>query len=198
MKDIPSTNLPRKDEPAASDSDLIARIAEGDERAFQQLIRRHLQKTVRAAARITGSVADAEDVAQEAFIRVWKHAGDFVDEAAAAAKFSTWLYRIVFNLCIDQKRKRRFDALDDAAGIVDGAAGPEKTLAQKEQSRRVKDALARLPERQRAAFVLCFYEDHTNAEAADILGVSVKAVESLLVRARRDLRDQLSTEGVEP
>lgn len=193
-----STNLPYKDAPAASDSDLIVRIAEGDEHAFQQLIRRHLQRTVRAATRITGSVADGEDAAQEAFIRVWKHAADFVREEDAGAKFSTWLYRIVFNLCIDQKRKRRFDTLDDAPEMADSASGPEKALAQKEQSRRVQGALARLPERQRAAFVLCFYEDHTNAEAADILGISVKAIESLLVRARRDLRDQLSTEVVEP
>jgi len=135
-------------------------------------------------------------VAQEAFIRVWKHAADWQDPAHAGAKFTTWLYRIVLNLCIDEKRKRHFTNIDDVAEPMDDSVNAEGGLQRQEQSRRVKAALAELPERQRAAFVLCFYEDHSNKEAADMLGISVKAVESLLVRSRRILREKL--EGEKP
>jgi RNA polymerase sigma-70 factor (ECF subfamily) len=172
----------------------MRKIAEGDERAFRQLVRRHLSSTVRLAQRILGGAA-AEDVAQEAFIRVWKHAGNFEDPVARGAKFSTWLYRIVINLCIDEKRKGRFaGALDDIPEPVDHTPNAEQGLQRREQSNRVRAALDALPERQRTAFVLCFYEERSNKEAADMMGVGLKALESLLVRARKTLRAQLEEE----
>jgi len=179
---------------AQDDADLMLRIAGGDQRSFQKLMHRHLARTVRLAVRILGSTGAAEDVAQEAFIRVWKHAIDWQDPARAGAKFTTWLYRIVLNLCIDEKRKNRFSNIEDIPEPVDDTPSAERGIERQEQSRRVRDALGELPERQRAAFVLCFYEGHTNKEAADMLGISVKAVESLLVRSRRELRDKLSEE----
>ena len=181
---------------AKDDAALMHSIAAGDQRAFQKLMHRHLARTVRLATRVLGSTGAAEDVAQEAFIRVWKHAGDWQDPAHAGAKFTTWLYRIVLNLCIDEKRKRRFSNIDDVAEPVDDSVNAEGDMQRQEQSRRVKDALGELPERQRAAFVLCFYEDYSNKEAADMPGISVKAIESLLVRSRRTLRDKL--EGEKP
>ena len=179
------------DEEAKDDAVLMRQISGGDQRAFQKLMQRHLARTVRLASRILGGTLAAEDVAQEAFIRVWKHAADWQDPSQSGAKFTTWLYRIVLNLCIDEKRKSRFSNIDDIAEPADSKPDAEEKLEQQEQSARVREALEKLPERQRAAFVLCFYEDYSNKEAADMLGISVGAVESLLVRSRRILRDEL-------
>jgi RNA polymerase sigma-70 factor (ECF subfamily) len=185
---------PLEDE-AKDDAELMRRIAAGDQRAFQKLMHRHLARTVRLAARMLGDGgAAAEDVAQEAFIRVWKHAQDWEDPERAGARFTTWLYKIVLNLSIDEKRKRRFTAIEDIAEPADNADNAEAALARRQQSERVRAALETLPERQRAAFVLCFYEEQSNKDAAEILGVSVKALESLLVRSRRALRDELAKE----
>ena len=179
---------------AKDDADLMRHIASGDQRAFQKLMHRHLARTVRLATRIMGGTLAAEDVAQEAFIRVWKHAKDWEEPSKSGAKFTTWLYRIVLNLCIDEKRKNRFSNIDDIPEPIDATIGAQGRMEQQEQSRRVQSALGELPERQRAAFVLCFYEDYSNKEAADMLGISVGAIESLLVRSRRYLRDKLVEE----
>ncbi len=179
---------------AKDDAELMRRIAGGDERAFQALMHRHLARTVRLAARVMGGTAAAEDVAQEAFIRVWKHAGDWLEPHQAGAKFTTWLYRIVLNLCIDEKRKNRFSDIENIPEPVDESDNAQTGIERREQSERVRAALGDLPERQRAAFVLCFYEEHSNKEAAEMLGVSVKALESLLVRSRRALKDKLVQE----
>lgn len=177
-----------------ADATLMQRVACGDEKAFQKLLRRHLASAVRLASRVLGNTSAAEDIAQQAFIRVWQHAGNFEDPEKKGARFSTWLYRIVVNLCIDEKRKRKFDNIEDLPELVDGALDAEKALRQKEQAIRVREALQQLPERQRMAFVLCFYEGYSNKEAADMMGIGLKAVESLLVRARKFLREALQEE----
>lgn len=176
------------------DAALMQLVAGGDEAAFQRLMRRHLAGTVRLASRMLGQADAAEDVAQEAFIRVWKHAVNFDSPDKAGAKFTTWLYKIVLNLCIDEKRKRRFIGIDAVAEKADDGPPAEQELQQKEQSLRVKKALAALPDRQRAALLLCFYEGYSNKEAAQMLDVSVKAMESLLVRSRKHLRLALRDE----
>ncbi len=176
------------------DAALMRRIAQGDQRALQELMHVHLAKTVRLATRIMGGTGAAEDIAQEAFIRVWKNAARWEDPSVRGAQFSTWLYRIVLNLCIDEKRKNRIVNAGDDFDMADERLNAEGRMQQREQSTRVKAALDELPERQRAAFVLCFYEEYSNKEAADLLGISVKAVESLLVRSRRTLRDLLQKE----
>ncbi|HEX2752438.1 MAG TPA: RNA polymerase sigma factor [Alphaproteobacteria bacterium] len=187
-------NITHNVDEANDDAKLMQRIATGDQRAFRDLMQRHLSRTVRLAARILGSTGAAEDVAQEAFVRVWKHAGNWEDPKQAGAKFTTWLYRIVLNLCIDEKRKRSFADIDAIPERADETPDAEANMQRREKAARVKAALAELPERQRAAFVLCFYEDYSNKDAADMLGISVKAIESLLVRARRSLRDLLQDE----
>ena len=176
------------------DAALMQKIACGDNRAFEKLVQRHLPRSVRMAARITGSAAEAEDAVQEAFIRVWKHAADWESPDAAGAQFSTWFYRIVLNLCIDHKRKKVFTPLEEITEPDDGRDNAETGLQRRELSQRVRGAVDTLPDRQRAAFVLCFYEERSNKEAATLLGVSVKALESLLVRARKALHDKLLPE----
>jgi RNA polymerase sigma-70 factor (ECF subfamily) len=176
-----------------SDDALMRRAGNGDRVAFADLVERHLPRAGAIAGRMVASRADADDIVQEAFLRCWQKAPTWrpVDSAAATAQFTTWLHRIVVNLCIDRKRRGSPVPLDHAPDVA--ADGPDalETLARAETSQHMAAAVARLPARQRAALVLCYYEDMTNIEAAAVLELSVGAIESLLVRARRTLRKTL-------
>jgi RNA polymerase sigma-70 factor (ECF subfamily) len=171
-----------------SDEALMALVAEGDERAFRRLAARHTASSLRLAGRMTGSVAEAEDVVQEALLRVWRAAHRWRPSAA----FRTWLYRIVVNLCIDRARRPSFAPLDAAGDPADPAPGPAAALEAGRTARQVAVAIAELPERQRIALVLTYYEGLGNEETARVLGTSVGGVESLLVRARRSLKTRLA------
>jgi len=189
---------PEEEDTAGMDEDdaLMRRIATGDERAYAMLVQKHLGRTVRTAMRILGNQADAEDAAQDAFIRVWKHAENWEPEANRGAKFTTWFYRVVTNLCIDYTRKKRGVALDN---IAEQEAEDESGLERLERAdtfQNLKTHMDALPERQRTALTLCFYEEMSNKEAADIMGISIKALESLLVRARRSLRDTMDADDI--
>jgi RNA polymerase sigma-70 factor (ECF subfamily) len=130
-------------------------------------------------------------VAQEAFLRAWRHAGRW---RPGEARFSTWLHRVAVNLCIDRRRRRREQTVDELPEVADPAPGPEGTALAAARRRRVEAAVAGLPERQRAAVLLTHFQGLGNIEAAEALGVSVEAVESLLSRARRQLRAALADE----
>jgi RNA polymerase sigma-70 factor (ECF subfamily) len=171
-----------------SDEALMARVARGDEPAFRQLSRRHLPAMLGLARRILGNAADAEDVAQEAMLRVWTHAPRWQPLAA----FRTWLTRVVVNLCLDRKRRAPWVALEAAGEIVDPAPGATDKAEQDERERLVNAAIAELPARQRMAIVLTYGDGMSNAEVADILDTSVSAVETLLVRGKQNLRARLS------
>ena len=176
--------------PAGEDSDaeLMARIAAGERAAFRVLMARHLPFVHRLAIRVVGNAADAEDVVQEAFLRVWRRADRF---QPTAAPFSAWLNRVVVNLCLDRLRKPTPLPLEAAPELGDPAPDGFALLAAADQGKMVSAAILDLPERQRLALMLCYYEGHSNAEAAQLLSVTVSAVESLLIRARRTLRDRL-------
>lgn len=173
------------DEP--SDEHLMARIARGDQTAFRLLARRSVPMAIGLARRVLGNVADAEEVAQEAMLRVWTNAPRWRPEA----RFRTWLYRIVLNLCFNRRRRAPFASLDDAGDPADPAPDAAKQLEQSEQDRAIATAIAALPERQRAAIVLTYHDGLSNAETADALGTSRPAVEALLVRAKQALRQSL-------
>jgi len=172
-----------------SDSALMQRVAAGDHGAYATLVDRHLRHAVNMAWRVLFDRADAEEVAQEAFLRVWQHAHRWQPDGSAS--FRTWLNRVVVNLCIDRKRRPGMAALDDQPEPVDPQATPFEARLANETGERVAEALARLPERQRAAIVLCYWEGESNIAAAEALGVTVGALESLLIRAKRSLRDEL-------
>jgi len=165
----------------------MARVARGDERAFQLLSRRHLPAMLGLARRILGNAAEAEDVAQEAFIRVWTHAARW----QPLAQFRTWLTRVVVNLCLDRKRRAPWVELEAAGDIVDPAPGAGEKAESDERERMVASAVDKLPARQRSAIVLTYGEGMSNAQVAEILDTSVSAVETLLVRARQNLRRAL-------
>jgi RNA polymerase sigma-70 factor (ECF subfamily) len=178
----------RSNDAPASDDELLVRAGTGDERAYRALVDRHLRRILALARRMTGNAAEAEDVAQEAFIRAWQKASGW---RRGEAQFSTWLYRVVVNLCLDRRRRKPFAPIEAAGDPPDPAPGAELRLVEDERSRIVAEELRALPDRQRAALVLSYYEELSNAAAADVLGISISALESLLVRARRALRERL-------
>lgn len=181
---------------AAEDPDavLLQRYAAGEAAAAAELTQRLGPKAFGVAFRVLGDSAEAEDVAQEAMLRLWKaapdwdQAGDSTDEAPRA-KVSTWLYRVVMNLSIDVKRRRRGGAvdLDSIPEPEDGARSAADTLQDGARKDALQAALLQLPERQRQAVVLRHIEELNNPEISEILGVSVEAVESLTARGKRAL-----------
>jgi len=171
-----------------TDEALMARVARGDERAFRELARRHLPAMLGLARRILGNAADAEDVAQEAMLRVWTHAPRW----QPLALLRTWLSRVVVNLCLDRKRRAAWVELEAAGELADPAAGAGESLETAERDQMVAAAIAKLPTRQRAAIVLSYTEDRSNAQVAEILNTTVSAVETLLVRGKQNLRRALA------
>ncbi|MBM3538910.1 MAG: RNA polymerase sigma factor [Alphaproteobacteria bacterium] len=176
-----------------SDDELMRRAGRGDQTAYSRLVERHLPRAVALATRIAGSRGDEEEIVQEAFLRTWLKAPDWRDERQpGGARFTTWFTRVVVNLCIDRRRKPIMSPLDLAADLPSTEISGFDTVAQGETRNRLLAALAALPERQRAALTLCHWDGMTNIEASEVLGISVGALESLLVRARRTLRDSLA------
>ncbi len=175
----------------ASDDLLMARVAEGSAGAFRALLGRHADRAFAVALRMVQSRADAEDIVQDAFVRVWTNAPRW---RAGGPRFSTWLHRVVLNLCLDLHRRRkhrRHDDLDAAVEVADPEPGVEMRLVDEAQRRALAAAVRRLPDRQRTALALTYAGGLSNAEVAEIMEISVGAVESLLVRARRDLRSRV-------
>lgn len=179
-----------RDDDNASDDLLMARIGRGDQGAFAVFVRRHTGRSLALAQRLVGNEGDAEEIVQDALSRVWRHA----DRWHGRARVTTWLYRIVFNLAHDNLRRRpsQLVPVDEAGELVDPAASAEALLSQHQLAAGMARAIAELPPRQRAALSLCFYESCDCAEAAQIMGISISAMESLLVRARRQLRQRMS------
>ncbi|MBT3070993.1 RNA polymerase sigma factor [Rhodomicrobium sp. Az07] len=171
----------------ATDEALMLSVARGDEAAFRNLAARHAARTLALSRRMLANPADAEEIVQEAMLRVWVNAPRWRAEAA----FKTWLYRVVVNLCLNRQRQKTFAPLDDAAVVPDPSPSAQASLERREADAAVARAIADLPDRQRAAIVLTYYEDLSNAEAASVLEASVSSVEALLVRAKRTLRDAL-------
>ncbi len=175
------------------DDDLMRLAGSGDRAAFSQLVARHLARATGIAGRVTGNRSDAEELVQEAFLRAWLKAPDWQAQADrdGGASFATWFYRVLVNLCIDRRRRPVNAPIEAAADVADPGPGGDETAARAETSARVAQAVAALPERQRAALVLCHFEGMSNIDAAAILEISIGALESLLVRGRRALKEAL-------
>ncbi|HCW88739.1 MAG TPA: hypothetical protein DHU56_01550 [Marinobacter sp.] len=171
------------------DDRLLEQAGQGDEKAFAQLVERHADRVFSLALRVVGS--DAEDVAQEVFLTVWRHAADW---RPGKARFSTWLYRVTLNLSLNHRERvvTRHAALDAVAEPEDPAPTQEKRLDERRRKERVMQAVAALPEGQSIAMTLIYEGGLSNAEAASTMGISVKALEALLVRARRKLRKMMA------
>ena len=176
------------------DAELLARVARQDPAAVRSLVARKLPRLLALATRMLGDRDEAADVAQDAFVRIWKQAPRWRE--GEAKKIDTWVHRVALNLCYDRLRGRREVPHDDMPDEIDPAALPDATLEARAQDERVRAALAALPARQREALVLNYYQDMSNIDAAALMGITVDALESLLARARRNLRAQLAGSGL--
>ncbi len=172
-----------------SDEALLRLFAQGDRAAARALTLRLTPKVMGHAYRLLGQREEAEDVAQEALLRLWRIAPDW---RTGEARVTTWLYQVVANLCTDRLRRRgRAAPLDEAPEPVDEARGPAQHMQTRARSDALQAALDDLPDRQRQAVVLRHIEEIGNPEIAEIMGISVEAVESLTSRGKRALSTAL-------
>lgn len=177
-----------------TDEELMAAIQKGDHQSFCVLVRRHTEMFYASAYRTCQNQDEAEDAVQEAFLKLWKKPE--IWNPNKGAKFTTWFYRVVVNAATDQMRKRKNNAGEYALdNLTDQADAQDEAMQANEEQQALEDAIENLPERQKEALNLCFYEGLSNKDAADMLGVGVKALESLLMRAKAGLKDTLMAQG---
>jgi RNA polymerase sigma-70 factor (ECF subfamily) len=175
----------------ADDAALLRAAAGGSAAAFSRLVARHYDIVHRVTWRITSGHADTEDIVQDAFVRLWNNPAQVREAAALRA----WLIRVASNLAIDRARRKPWVDLDSIAEPEAGTPDAlEHTMALSSAS-EIDRAIAALPERQRLALVLVHFEGQSNIDAARAMEVSVEAVESLLARARRTLKERLKDRG---
>ncbi len=167
---------------------LMARIVSGDETAFRYFAERHVARMLQLAQSILGSSAEADEVAQEALLRVWRHAARW---DSSRSQLGTWVHTIVARLCVDRLRQRRHQPIEAAEEVADPAVGALEALSARRDAQALRAALASLPDRQRIALTLFYLEELPGAEAAKTLGVSLRAFWSLLERARHALRHRM-------
>ena len=178
-----------------SDEALALRIAAGDQRALREIVRRHGGRLRALANGFTSGGAEADDIVQETFLSFWKAASRW---QPGGPPLGAYLTRIAVNRAIDRDRRRRvrrFFGIEDAAGVADPEPAADDRLAGKHQLAAVTGYIAALPARQRAAILLAAESERSNAEIGAAMGLSVGAVEQLLVRARRTLRMRLAEDG---
>jgi RNA polymerase sigma-70 factor (ECF subfamily) len=174
-----------------TDEELVEAVAAGNKHAYAQLVHKYARQFRVVAFRIVGDMSLAEDMVQDAFIRLWTHAERF---DAKQAKFSTWFYRIVVNKCLDEKRKKRPVTLPEDYDAVDDGEHADKVIEKNDRSDLLQAALNQLSERQKLAVTLSYLDELSNIEAAEVMELNIKAYESLLVRSRAALRKKLASE----
>jgi RNA polymerase sigma-70 factor (ECF subfamily) len=172
-----------------SDEALLVLFANGDPWAARALTLRLTPRVLGFAARMLADRTEAEDVAQEAMLRLWRMAPDWQQ---GEAKVVTWLYRVASNLCLDRLRRSRPRGLDEVAEPEDAAPGVVARLIEADRAMALDEALAALPDRQRQAVVLRHMEGLTNPEIAAVMDIGVEAVESLVARGKKGLTALLS------
>ncbi len=173
-----------------TDASLLEAAARRDRAAFAEIVSRHHAAVYRLVWRLTGGAGDSEDFAQDAFVKLWQNPAQVRESGALKG----WLMRVASNAVIDRARRPRNGAIEDVPETPDPAARPDAPLDRAQAARRVDGLIASLPDRQRLALTLVYFEGMTNIAAADVLGISVDATESLLARARRSLKESLSGE----
>ena len=177
----------------ADDGTLMQRVASGDARALETIAERHTAMLFAIAWRMLNDAAEAEDVVQEAITRAWVKAGSWTPVGGG---LGGWLRRVATNLCIDRQRRRAFVSGNAIPETADDGPAADVLIDEQRRAAAVAAAMQALPDRQRAAIVLTYYEGVSNAEAAAALGIGVKALESLLVRARQGLSRTLAERGL--
>ncbi len=175
------------------DNAIIALIRAGDKEAYRQLVERYQQKVFQTCMGFVHDEEDAADLSQDVFIRAYEKLSSFKGEA----QFSTWLYRMTTNVAINFVRKRKFRSLFQRMDVgtsgaqIKSGEGADAHVLRTEQKKLLKQAIARLTSSQQKAFVLSHYQELSNQELADVMGLSLKAAESLLFRARARMQTTL-------
>ena len=171
------------------DAELLARFAQGDRAAAQVLTARLAPVVYAQAFRMLGDRAEAEDITQDSLLRLWHAAPDW---QAGQAKVTTWLYRVTSNLCIDKMRKSKRQSSDAVPEMPDDGPDMERRLQDRARAQALRAALRDLPNRQKQAIILRHLEGLSNPDVAQIMQISVEAVESLMSRGKRSLADALA------
>lgn len=172
-----------------TDEELLRQVQEGNSSAFAALVRRHNIKFYSLAYRYLQSREEAEDMIQSAFLKLWERPDMW--QAEKGAQFTTWFYRVIVNMCLDKKKKRYDISMPENFEISDGRANQEKNSLKKEEQVAVKSQISLLPKRQKTALILCVYEELSHKEAAEVMKLSEKALQSLLMRAKTTLKKQM-------
>ncbi len=185
------------DSESRHDAELMLRVSAGDAGAMREIIERHQDSVYATARRMLSDSADAEDIAQRTFIRVWKAASSYEPKA----KFTTWLYTILRNLVFNETRRMgrkptcSSDAMEEEYGQLlhtDPSPSPSEDMEARELEEAVECAIAELPEKARLAVQLRRFQEMSYEEIAAVIGMSVSATKSLLFRARQSLRESLA------
>jgi RNA polymerase sigma-70 factor (ECF subfamily) len=171
------------------DNELLALIQNGNGQAFALLVERHTARFYRLAYRYLQSKEAAEDVVQDAFVKLWEN--PMLWQPGRNTKFTTWFYRIVVNLCLDARKKKNPEALSDDTLVADDREPVDEMMMRAQEQRLLEKEIAALPERQRTALNLCFDEGLTNQEAAAVMGLNLKALQSLIMRAKTTLKERM-------
>jgi RNA polymerase sigma-70 factor, ECF subfamily len=175
--------------PEKDDHELLALIQDGNGQAFATLVERHTERFYRLAYRYLQSKAAAEDVVQDAFVKLWENPAIWQPERNS--RFTTWFYRVVVNLCLDAQKRKKPVALDEEIPLIDDREPVDETMMRIQEQKALEKEIAALPERQRTALNLCFDEGLSNQEAAAVMGVKLKALQSLIMRAKTTLKERM-------
>jgi RNA polymerase sigma-70 factor (ECF subfamily) len=171
------------------DQELLALVQEGSQPAFAELVQRHADRFYRLAYRYVQSRDTAEDIVQDAFVKLWEDPRKW--QPSRKTRFTTWFYRIVVNLCLDWQKKKRPLPLDEEMPLIDERETADEAMIRIQEQKLLEKEIAALPERQRTALNLCFDEELSNQEAAELMGVNLKALQSLIMRAKATLKERM-------
>ena len=169
------------------DAELIRQVAEGDEAAFEELVKKYQHPVLNTIYRYISDSTQADDLAQEVFVKVWNHAGSF----RGKSKFSTWLYKIVVNQCLNYRSRERKSTSSLDRPVEDLSPGADANLETSERQAAVRKAIDELPEKQRIALILSRFDRKSYKEISEIMRCSLSSVESLIFRAKENLRKKI-------
>jgi RNA polymerase sigma-70 factor, ECF subfamily len=177
--------------PDKDDHELLALVQDGSHPAFAELVKRHTDRFYRLAFRYLQNKEAAEDMVQDAFLKLWEDPTKWQPDRNT--KFTTWFYRVVVNLCLDWQKRKRPVELHEEMPLIDDRETVDQELLRSEEQRVLEKEIAALPERQRTALNLCFDEGLSNQQAAEAMGVNLKALQSLIMRAKTTLKERMKT-----
>lgn len=175
-----------------TDEELMTHVMEQDAQAYSEIVRRHTKKYYSLSYRLLSDRESAEDAVQDSFLMLWNTPGKW--DPSKNVKFTTWFYRVVTNACLDKKRKYRYETPEQSVELESNERNQEEAVVLKRAKDKIESLIQQLPENQQTALTLCFYEGLSNKEASAVMDLSVKAVESLLMRAKASLRNKIGTD----